>query len=196
MGDTLKVSGNEASKQQFIQVSNKALGGFYKTQIDKKGNVSFMSTDKKGNMSKEQESFYNIVSTVLNQKESINIGLVQNDSRVIGGSYSLSTIDMADVAAFGDTKSISPASVLAHEIVEQNYKQKDGMDYEKAHSMAKTAEYMITGYVRVSESYNSKTSSIQFNYVNPSRYPKIGSHSEVNVTMKNNDFTKVEEKEK
>ena len=150
LGDTLKVTGNDASKKQFISINNNALGGFYKTEIGTDGKVKFVGTDKKGKMTKAQKAYYGEVSGVLNQKETISIGLVQNDKGVIGDNFATSKIDVSDMAAIGNkNKSFTTASAMAHAIVEQNAKQKDGItDYNAAHAIALKTEARITGYHR------------------------------------------------
>jgi RHS repeat-associated protein len=148
LGDTLRVSGAQSAQNQFTNISNQALGGFYTTQIGKNGDVTFVSTGKKGEMTAEQSAFYDEVSNVLNQKETISVGLVEHDENVIGGSYSLSKIDVSDIAAIGNNKSFSSASALTHEIVEQNAKQKDGLGFNDAHAKAIRAERHVTGYIR------------------------------------------------
>lgn len=148
LGDTLRVTGNQVSQNQFAQLSNTALGGFYTTTIAKDGKVSFTATDKKGTMSLDQLGYFGSVLKVMNQKETTSIGLVQNDKEIVGGSYLAGKIDVADVAAFGNNKAMSAGSVLAHEITEQSAKQKDGLGYNAAHTLAIYAETGVTGFTR------------------------------------------------
>jgi RHS repeat-associated protein len=197
LGDTAKVSGTTAALTQLKKVSDNALGGFYKTKIAKDGTVSFVSTGKKGKMTDEQKGFYNEVSGVLNQKETVNIGIVQKDGNVIGGSYALGKIDISDIASFGNNKAMSAGSTLAHEIIEQSFKQKDGMNYNDAHAKALTTEQGITGYSR---NEAGQTSSVTRNTDGTMSgtitvpYVKDGKTVNVTITLINNNITKVQEK--
>jgi RHS repeat-associated protein len=148
LGDTLRVNGSNAAKNEFIKINNQALGGYYRTKISEDGTVSYEKTDKKGKMSKSQNGFYKEISSILNQKENVKIGLVQDDKSVIGGSYAQGKIDVSDVSKWGNNKAMSASTVLAHEIVEQNAKQNEGLRYAPAHVKGVEAERNISGFLR------------------------------------------------
>lgn len=148
LGDTLRVTGSQSAKLQFRQISNKALGGFYNTVIGKDGRVTFVSTGKKGEMTFEQRGYLKEMGKVLDQKENVKIGLVQNDKNVLIGSFDLSKIDVSDLSKIGNHKSVTAGSFLAHEVVEQSSKQKDGFGYGYSHLRGIIAEKNITGYTR------------------------------------------------
>jgi RHS repeat-associated protein len=196
LGDTLRVTGDRAAQKQFIKISNKALGGYYKTKIEKDGTVGFASTGKKGEMSARQTGFHNQVSDVLNEKKVINVGLVQKAHNVIGGSYDLSQIDVSDIAKFGKKEAMSAGSALAHEIIEQNYKQRDGLKLMDAHNKAITAEMNVTGYLRdesnqvdnLTRGPGGNSGTIQIPYT------KDGKTVIVTVYLTDNNITKVKEK--
>jgi RHS repeat-associated protein len=160
LGDTLRVDGNEKAKALFSKISDKGLGGFYKTKIAKDGSVSFVRTIKKGEMGNREAAYYKAVSGILKSKSITSIGLVQNDKKVIGGSYSRSEIDVADVTKWAGSTAMSDVGVLAHEIVEQNAKQVYGLDYDEAHSIAKNIEAGINKYQR---NDNRQTDNLKYN---------------------------------
>jgi RHS repeat-associated protein len=197
LGDTVKVTGTKAAQAQLVKVSDNALGGFYKTKIGKDGKVSFVSTGKKGKMTDEQKGYYNEVSGVLNQKETVNIGIVQKDGNVIGGSYASGKTDISDIAAFGNNKAMSAGSTLGHEIIEQSFKQKDGMNYNDAHAKALITEQGITGYSRNEAGQSSSVTrnvdgTMSGTITVP--YTKDGKSVTVTITLTNNNITKVQEK--
>ncbi|GEM_PF-3066797 len=75
------------------------------------------------------------------EREGVVIRVVARDSRVLGGSYALSTIDIADLLKLPEKgPARTRTSALLHELVEQYYKQKNkwrGLQgYERLHQMA------------------------------------------------------------
>ena len=197
LGDTAKASGTKAAQTQLKKVSDNALGGFYKTKIAKDGTISFVSTGKKGKMTAEQQGYYNEVSGVLNQKEVVNLGIVQKDGNVIGGNYALEKIDISDIAAFGNNKAMSAGSTLGHEIIEQSLKQKDGLNFNNAHAGAITTEQGITGYTRneAGQSFSvTKNANGTISGTITVPYTKDGKTVIVTITLINSNITKVQEK--
>lgn len=127
LGDVVRVSGTNEAKSTFQEISDNAMGGYYKTSIDDKGNVSFTKTDKEGTMSKQQKAYHKEISKILDKKEVVNIEVVEYDKNVVGGNFASGKIDVDDVYNIGnDNEAMTSGSVLAHEIAEQDAKQTKG----------------------------------------------------------------------
>lgn len=99
-------------------------------------------------MTPEQKGFLKEMSNIISQKENVKIGLVQNDKNLLIGSFDLGKIDVSDLSKVGNLNSATSGSWLAHEIVEQSSKQKDGFNYGYSHMRGIIAEKNITGYTR------------------------------------------------
>jgi len=194
LGDTLIVSGSQAAKTQYAQITNTGTGGFYKTNVAEDGNVTLNATGKKGEMTAEQKAFYKEVSGVI-EKGKVNVEVVQNDKNVIGGSYASGKIDVSDISSFGKGPVMSAPSTLAHEIVEQSDKQLNGTNYTDAHKKALGTEELITGYKRdngsqvnnVKVDAGGVTGTVQVNY------SKGGEVKTVTIHLKNGNITKVDQ---
>ncbi|CAL1516428.1 hypothetical protein MMC2321_00150 [Chitinophaga sp. MM2321] len=194
LGDTLIVSGSQAAKTQYAQITNTGTGGFYKTNVAKDGNVTLSPTGKKGEMTAEQKAFYKDVSGVI-ETGKVNVEVVQNDKSVIGGSYASGKIDVSDISSFGKGPVMSAPSTLAHEIVEQSDKQLNGTNYTDAHKKALGTEETITGYKRdngsqvnnVKVDAGGVTGSVKVNY------SKGGEVKTVTIHLKNGNITKVDQ---
>ena len=150
LGDTLKVRGRRAAKDEFIAISNSGLGGFYDTKIGRDGTVRFVRTVKIGEMTKEQQNYYNEVNAVLTQERKVDVNLVQGSSEVFLGAFPSKRIDVSDINAIKDGKAATRATILAHEIVEQKHKA-DGLPRRDAHPLGRDVEERITGYKRIPE---------------------------------------------
>jgi hypothetical protein len=111
----------------------------------------------------------------------------------MGGSFNLSKIDVCDISTFGDNKILSDASALAHELVEQNAKQKEGLNYARAHERALLAEEMITGYLRKGEeSYTTQNIDRTYSGKAILVYTKDGKTFTVTLNLNHNNISKVE----
>jgi RHS repeat-associated protein len=151
LGDTLIVTGNQSSKDQFSGIVNNGTGGFYKTQINEEtGEVTLEKTDKEGKMNKSQKAFLKEMNKVI-EGGKVQVHLTQN-SIAPGDSYSVGVIDVADMAKFGNGKVLSAPAALAHSVVEQAYKQENNFKgiegYNEGHKIGLKAEQNITGYHR------------------------------------------------
>jgi len=148
-GDSLKLTAEkENSINQFNEIMNEGLGGYYTVNQDEDGNTTMVKTDKKGEMTKSQKKLYGHLNKVITSKKDVSIELVENDNNTFIGSYDDQKIDIADVVKIGNGEAINSLSVLTHEVVEQGAKQIDGSSIEDAHQAGMNAETDITGYKR------------------------------------------------
>ncbi len=79
------------------------------------------------------------------EREGVVIRVVARDSRILGGSYALSTIDIADLLKLPEKgPARTRTSALLHELVEQYYKQKFGwkglQGFQRLHGTALSIE--------------------------------------------------------
>ena len=156
-GDSLIVadlSKDNAATEKFKKLSDKSLGGYYTTKVDKEGNVTLEKTDKKGEMTKEQKAYYDNLSGIVDPKKgAVTVGLVQGSNDVLVGSYKLQEIDVDDVEKFEGQIGVTAGGVMIHELVEQATKQLGKLgesmtDYDKAHETGIQAENKVNGSTR------------------------------------------------
>jgi hypothetical protein len=146
LGDTLIPTGEGVDK--FKNITDNGTGGYYRTKILDNGAVIFDPTGKDGKMSDEQNAFYTRMNAVFTDKKKVKIEFVESDPSIITGSYANEKIDMGDVDKFAGGAIMTPYSMLAHEVIEQQGKQKKHLNYKSAHQLGVDAEAPITGYTR------------------------------------------------
>ncbi len=144
IGDSLKVSGLQESQDQFSDVINYGLGGFYNVE-NKDGMTTLSATGKEVEMSDQQKEFYNSLSEVIGDEGTTSIGLVSKDSEVEIGSYFQEKIDVFDVMQLGQSNLTNPEAVnaqgaITHEISEQYQKQVNNLGPVPAHKVALNKE--------------------------------------------------------
>jgi hypothetical protein len=114
---------------------NQGLGGYSTATIGSDGKVTLTAVEGKElkNASSEVQAFSGAISTAVESKTNVTIGVVNNDERVSTGEYETNQIDIADINAYGNMSNISgvanaasPQSKLAHEVTEQTGKQESG----------------------------------------------------------------------
>jgi RHS repeat-associated protein len=120
-GDSLILSGEENVLLEFERMTNEGLGGFYIFSTDRKTGLSTLqATDKKGEMTEEQQAFYNSINSATSlEVGKVEIGLEEN-SPVFVGSFYGKLIDMADIKAVeGKSNLFTAQGLIAHEVAEQ-----------------------------------------------------------------------------
>jgi len=153
LGDIINIKNNstDAGKEGFIKIVNGGTGGYYETKIGEDGKVTLVATGKEGKMTKQQGKFYKQIMKAIDSKTNIGITVVSG-TKIEGGSYFASTIDVGDFLKVGNGSIINSASFVAHELAEQKYKQENGFiglqGFDKAHEIAMDAEKEITGWRR------------------------------------------------
>lgn len=141
---------------------NSGLGGTFAT-IGDDGNLSVSITDEqRSNLTTEQASLLNTLEKGINLKDSngnsldVNINVVSGSEEVFIGSFADSTIDIADVNAFGDNSIRNKSDVLQFEVSEQIQKTEENLPstdvgHKAAHPRAKNLLSKKTGSLRVGE---------------------------------------------
>lgn len=184
----------------FKSTTDKGLGGFYTTDVDKAGKVTFAKTDKEGEMSSQQKEFYNGMSEVAGHEKSTSIGIVEGTDIQIG-SYHESQIDISDVEALGGSD-LSKANIgsaqgaLAHEVYEQFEKQVNGLDLHPAHDSGLKMENKVNGSTRV-EVGAFRINDAKGNAIGEALQSHTrlrGKTFKVNILMINNNVLKVDKK--
>ncbi|NML37460.1 hypothetical protein HHL17_09675 [Chitinophaga sp. G-6-1-13] len=157
-GDSLEVIGSKDALAEFNQTVNSGLGGFYTMKQGTNGRLTLEATAKKGNMTSEQQAFYDVLSGIITVEGTVKVGVTSGEELVAVGSYDLETIDMADVKAATEGNSIlTPQSLLGHELQEQKAKQIDKKGFNDAHAEGIAAENRIGEYSRNDNVLKSST---------------------------------------
>ena len=202
-GDSLIVadlSKNNAATEKFKKLSDKSLGGFYTTKVDKDGNVTLDKTDQKGEMTKEQKAYYDNLSGIIDPKKgAVTVGLVQGSNDVLVGSYSLQEIDVDDVEKFEGQVGVTAGGVMAHELVEQQTKQlgkfgDNKADYDKAHETGIQAENKINNSTRGASTSSLKQDMKGVTGTITNTYTQNGNTVHVTLNVVNGNATSVTSK--
>jgi RHS repeat-associated protein len=197
-GDSLVLTGDQENIDEFINIANEALGGFYTATADASGLVTLTATDQHGPMTAKQNAFYQAIQAAADiNSNMVAIGLVAGDNNVLVGSYETGQIDMDDVSAFGNGEFATSAGALGHEIAEQTEKQHMGLPsisqdggqgYLHAHNnVAIPVENAINGTIRG----NTITAS---NTLLEIEYQKGKIMGTVKISMNNGNITGVKQK--
>ncbi len=197
-GDSLIITGTKAAVAAYDKTTNEGLGGFYKVKHDKNGNTTLEATGKKGNMTDEQQEFYNTVSGIIGLSGNVKVEIVQKDKDVIIGSYSLGKIDISDIQAAKGNAVVSPQSLLGHELQEQKAKQIDGKSFKDAHQEGIATENKISGSTRIDAILPSSTAkqdaSGRITGTIDQNFTKGGRTYVISTTMTQNNITSIKAK--
>ena len=118
---------------------------------DGKVSVRELNKDEYDNLSSEQQSFYSLISSVVNDDHTVSVDIVNNSNEVFVGSYELGQIDIGDIMAIGEGEAMNCYSTFGHEIAEQYKKQTSGTNqsYSISHfGYGLKYEDLISGYTR------------------------------------------------
>jgi RHS repeat-associated protein len=159
-GDSVGVGGKQENVDRYLKVINDGLGGAYKASLSKAGNLVVSSTGKDGELTEEQQAFYEEVSGIAHTSEyNFKIGIVSGSSNVDIGDYDTHLVDIADVEQFNNANSSVDRSQpvgatqqgkVTHELVEQAGQAKRGYDaYKTDHAAAIQAENRVNGNTRM-----------------------------------------------
>jgi RHS repeat-associated protein len=151
-GEILVFSGSKQALEALKKLVNQNLHG-YKLEISKNGTASLVATNASGQASPEQKTIATALSVAIARPEVVRMRVVSGDASVLAGNYAQSTIDIQDIAAFGNGPAVSSASVLAHEVAEQTAKQvfnvpSNPSGYKLAHPFGIAAQDMASGFSR------------------------------------------------
>jgi len=121
-GDSLIVTGSQTAVNAFVSTANSALGGFHTVSVGGNGLVNVTATGQEGQMTPEQSAFLQtLMGAASLDVGQVSIGLVIGSEQVIGGSYGLNAIDMADMNIIGQGALATAAGWIGHELAEQTY---------------------------------------------------------------------------
>jgi hypothetical protein len=103
------------------------------------------------------------LTKAINERATINIGVVSGASDVVFGQYISGRVDITDISGAGAGRGVSSAALLAHEIAEQTQKQSLGLASDRpgfavAHPFGLAAQQSVSGYRRIAafETLNSQ----------------------------------------
>lgn len=95
-GDSLTISG--AGVGQALDYWNEGMGGYYQADVDQSGLVTITSTGKEGEITAEQQEYYEQLSgAAAFDQPNVTMNLVDNDQSVPIAVPSTGTIDVGDV---------------------------------------------------------------------------------------------------
>jgi len=163
-GDSLQVSGNQEATQQFLDIINQGLGGFFSASVDENGLVTLESTDQEGNLTNEQQTFFDVISeatsletglstfNLVNESDAISEDVLfgDNGDSEISATPGQHTIDVGDAQALGSDGKLTSQGVVAHEVKEGFEIQVQGTNSRIAHGRGIAAESRTTGTIIVS----------------------------------------------
>ncbi|MCB0689450.1 MAG: hypothetical protein KDC53_23085, partial [Saprospiraceae bacterium] len=149
-GDSLQVHfANNEARTSFINTVNNGLEGQFQVEISDNGIVSFVATEKGGDiskLSKNGQEFYNRVGQVTTAKGIVKLGVDYARSDIHTGNFNQGIIDMADIEQFNSNVNELGGTQLgkiSHEVVEQYRKQIKGEGFSSAHGSGIIAENAV-----------------------------------------------------
>lgn len=147
----LQLTGEAEHIQSALDLINRNLFGYTAT-LGEDGDITLEPNGLVGPPTQRQQAMYGYLRTIIDDPATTSVAVDSNRRDVIAGSYNLSTIDMQDILAYGDDGGKSDIGTMAHELVEQYYKQVHGTDYggegHGAHHEGIDAENAVNGYIR------------------------------------------------
>ena len=147
----LQFTGEEENVKQAIDLLNKHLF-WHDAVLGEDGFVTLEPNGIQGPPTPRQQALYDHLKTIIDNPATTSVKVDSGNSSVIAGSYKLSTIDMQDLLAYGDDGGKSDIGTMAHELVEQYYKQVHSTGYggesHGAHHEGINAENDVNGYTR------------------------------------------------
>ncbi|HYD21844.1 MAG TPA: RHS repeat-associated core domain-containing protein, partial [Flavipsychrobacter sp.] len=165
-GDSLIVTGRSEAVKGFETITNEGLGGFYTIKQNETGTYSLVSTGQEGEMTEQQQAFYDALNAVMTNGENVEITAVMNSANTDIGSFKFGRIDVGDMMKFNSINDAEATGstregLLAHEIVEQNELVKSGVNraddqallnaFRPMHRKATEVENAVNGNTRMSE---------------------------------------------
>ena len=143
------VKGTKTAIQKFQAIVDGGLGGYYKANISKKGELTLASTGKTGAMTTQEKAFFKVLDDGINNKKDTKVTAVESDATVPVGLAKTAQIDVDDVNKFGKTgDALTKQGALGHEIKEQYELQVNNLDVNSAHTKATRSENAINGSTR------------------------------------------------
>ncbi|MFN8255592.1 MAG: RHS repeat-associated core domain-containing protein [Bacteroidales bacterium] len=160
-GDSLElISENTQLQQDYCDVANIGLGGFYKASMN--GNILILTkTTKKGPMTPEQEEFYKLLNSAADLSTSkITINLVDDLPTGLDfynlGRKAGSFLDVKQLKLFGDEGFGNSVVQLSHNLYEQIRRQRECDDFPFHHRDARDIENLMSTDIRIGDEIYSK----------------------------------------
>ena len=141
----------------FAKTVNRILVPQKEIRVDASGEVSIHATSAQGPPTRDADELLDAIQRVIGDPKTTEIEFIHGDAprrpddvRVVVGSFIQSRVDLDDVERFGFESShsrmgLNAAAVLAHEIVEQYWKQVHGEQQWSAHRIAYTPIERLLG---------------------------------------------------
>ena len=150
-GEILFFFGATRNVEQVKSVANDSLHGV-DLVTDANGKASLVPNNEVGPPSPEQQAFAGTLQSAISSKQTISLAVVSGDTNVIFGQYISGKVDIGDVMTAGGINPAGSASLLAHEIAEQQIKQSrnlssDATGYSIAHPFGVAAQNRTSGYM-------------------------------------------------
>jgi hypothetical protein len=149
------------SAADFAKAVNAILGVQNEIRVSASGEVSIAATNVQGPPTQEAAELLATIRTVVNDPKNTTMEFIHgttstrpNDRHVIVGNYTLSRLDLDDVAAFGSARGMgdNAAVEFVHEITEQYRKQVHGEAFPEAHQAGYAAQERLMGAKLLRES--------------------------------------------
>lgn len=141
----------------FVAMVNAILAVQNRIAVNAAGEVSVQTTNVQGPPTRDATELLAQIRSMIAERATITIGFMHGsvnaqagDTSVIVGNYALSRLDLDDLARFGGESSHSrmgdnTASMLQHELVEQQRKQINGEAFPAAHAVSLAAQGRMLG---------------------------------------------------
>ena len=152
-GDSLRIHGDKKDVNLVLNVYSQGIGNFYNVKANEYGNVTLYPKANAdfSQISKNERNVIDRLNTIINNKNTTIINVVNNSQHVIIGDAITATVDIADIFAMEMVKHSSPFAALIHETIEQSliqdpaYRPDDSKRIIRAHNTAESYEHVYTG---------------------------------------------------
>ena len=202
-GDSLyQFNSSTDALNKFKSQVNEGSGGFFSVGFDDEtGKASLTKTDKKGEMSEQQQAFYDALNGVINGPEDKNttVTFVMNSESVFMDNEKTGELDVSDLDKFKGKDAMNPMSMITHFLVEQQEMQKmfQSKSYNRAHwDDAQPAGEKITGFKLIPESYKEDIKVAPGNKVSGTvevKFTKGTETRKIVISVTNSNVTYVKE---
>lgn len=141
----------------FVAMVNGILAVQHRIEVNRAGEVSVVATDVQGPPTRDATELLAQIRSMIADGTTITVRMMHgsartlaSDTNVIVGNYGLNTFDLDDLAMYGGVSSHSrmgdnTASMLLHELVEQQRKQASGEAFGPAHAASLAAQGRMLG---------------------------------------------------
>jgi RHS repeat-associated protein len=169
-GDSLIVNGSNSAQQTFETIVMQGMGGHYEVGYSASGKVVLNSTGIEGEMTKEQQRFYDVFNeAIVNSKDtsfdlidhndaiSHDIHMGDNGASILTVTPGRHTIDVGDAQVLGTRGKLKSFGVITHEIKEGFEMQVNETLVLPAHGKGIAAESKVNGIMIVGIMSNGKS---------------------------------------